>query len=61
MVSQSGSVEFTIMGTTADLTLVQKTIIDTLHKQGKPQKMVTVKEFGCSQREGKSVEEKQQG
>ncbi len=48
MVSQSGSVEFTIMGKTADLTVVQKTIIDTLHKDGKPQK-VTAKEVGCSQ------------
>ncbi len=25
------------MGKTADLTVVQKTIIDTLHKEGKPQ------------------------
>jgi len=32
-VSQSGSVEFTIMGKTADLTVVQKTITDTLHKE----------------------------
>ena len=47
MVSQSGSVEFTIMGKTADLTIVQKTIIDTLHKEGKPQK-VMAKEVGCS-------------
>ncbi len=48
MVSQSGSVEFTIMGKTADLTVVQKTIIDTLHKEGKPQKVIA-KEVGCSQ------------
>ncbi len=27
--------ETTIMGTTADFTMVQKTIIDTLHKEGK--------------------------
>ena len=48
MDSQSGSVEFTITGKTADLTLVQKTITDTLHTLGKPQKVIT-KEVGCSQ------------
>ncbi len=37
MVSQFGSLVYTIMGKTADLTVVQKTIIDTLHKKGKPQ------------------------
>ncbi len=36
------------MGKTADLTLVQMTIIDTLHKEGKPQTLIT-KEAGCSQ------------
>ena len=36
------------MGKTADLTVVQKTIIDTLHKEGKPQKVIA-KEVGCSQ------------
>ncbi len=57
------------MGKTADLTVVQKTIIDTLHKQGKPQTFIA-KEAGCQRRvlypsmlteswvEGKSVEEK---
>ncbi len=35
------------MGKTADLTVVQKTIIDTLHKEGKPQTFVD-KEAGCS-------------
>ncbi len=35
--SQFGSLGYTIMGKTADLTVVQKTIIDTLHKEGKPQ------------------------
>ncbi len=39
MVSQIGSLGYTIMGKTADLTVVQKTIIDTLHKEGKPQKV----------------------
>ena len=48
MVSQSGSVEFTIMGKTADLTVVQKTIIDTLHNERKPQKVIA-KEVGYSQ------------
>ncbi len=33
MVSQFGSLDYTIMGKTADLTVVQKTIIDTLHKE----------------------------
>ncbi len=36
------------MGKTADLTVVQKTIIDTLHKEGKPQTFIP-KEAGCSQ------------
>ncbi len=36
------------MGKTADLTVVQKTITDTLHKEGKPQTFIT-KEAGCSQ------------
>ncbi len=63
MVSQFGSLGYTIMGTTADLTVVQKTIIDTLHKEGKPQTFIA-KEAGCSKHvnkswaEGKSVEEK---
>ncbi len=35
------------MGKTADLTVVQKTIIDTLHKEGKPQKLIA-KEAVCS-------------
>lgn len=39
--------EFTIMGKTADLTVVQKTIIDSLHKVGKTQKVIA-KEAGCS-------------
>ncbi len=38
----------TIMGKTADLTVVQKTIIDTLHKEGKLQTLIA-KEAGCSQ------------
>ncbi len=68
MVSQFGSLGYTIMGKTADLTVVQKTIIDTLHKEGKPQTFIA-KEAGSSQSavskhvnkveiEGKSVEEK---
>ncbi len=36
------------MGKTADLTVVQKTIIDTLHKEGKLQTSIA-KEAGCSQ------------
>ncbi len=48
MVSQFGSLGYTIMGKTADLTVVQKTIIDTLHKEGKPQTFFA-KEADCSQ------------
>ncbi len=47
-VSEFGSLGYTIMGKTADLTVVQKTIIDTLHKEGKPQTFID-KEAGCSQ------------
>ncbi len=47
MVSQFGSLGYTIMENTADLTVVQK-IIDTLHKEGKPQTLIA-KEAGCSQ------------
>ena len=67
MVGQFGSRGYTIMGKTADLTVVQKALIDTLHKEGKPQKIIA-KEAGCSVLypsmlteswvEGKSVEEK---
>ncbi len=48
MVSQFGSLGYTIMGKTADLTVVQKTIIDTLHKESKPQTFIA-KEADCSQ------------
>ncbi len=48
MVSQFGSLGYTIMGKTADLTVVRKTIIDTLHKEGKTQTFIA-KEAGCSQ------------
>ncbi len=48
MLSQFGSLGYTITGKTADLTVVQKTIIDTLHKEGKPQTLIA-KEAGCSQ------------
>ncbi len=48
MVSQSSSEGYTIMGKTADLTFVQKTTIDTLHKEGKTQKFIA-KEAGCAQ------------
>ncbi len=48
MVSQFGSLDYTIMGKTADLTVVQKTIIDTLHKEDKTQTFIA-KEAGCSQ------------
>ncbi len=48
IVSQYGSVGYTIMqGKTADLTVVQKTIIDTLHKDADEPK-ATVKETWAS-------------
>ncbi len=47
MVSRFGSLGYTILKT-ADLAVVQKTIIDTLHKEGKPQTFIA-KEAGCSQ------------
>ncbi len=47
MVFQFGSLGFTITGKIADLTVVQKTISDTLHKEGKPQTFIA-KEAGCS-------------
>ncbi len=43
MVSQFGSLGYTIMGKTADLTVIQKTVIDTLHKEGKPQTFIAKK------------------
>ncbi len=48
MFSQLGSLGYTIMGKTADLTVVQKTIIDTLHKESKTQTFIA-KEAVCSQ------------
>ncbi len=33
--------ETTIIGNTADVAMVQKTIIDTLHKEGKSQKVIS--------------------
>ncbi len=48
MVSKFDSLGYTIMGKTADLTVVQKTIINTLHKEGKAQTLIA-KEAGCSQ------------
>ncbi len=45
MVSQFGSLGYTIMGKTADLTVAQKTIIDTLHKEGKPQILIAKEEL----------------
>ncbi len=47
MVSQFGSLGYTITGKAADLAVVQKTIIDTLHKEGKPQTFIA-KEAGSS-------------
>ncbi len=35
------------MGNAADLAMVQKTIIDTLHKEGKSQRVITER-GGCS-------------
>ena len=49
MVSQSSPVGFTIMGD-VDLSVVQKTVTDTLHMVAKPQKVIA-KEAGRSQRD----------
>ncbi len=38
------------MGNTADLAMVQKTIIDTLHKEGKLQRVITERGGGGSSR-----------
>ncbi len=48
MDSHFGSLGYIIMRKTADLTVVQKTIIDTLQKEGKPQTFIA-KEAGGSQ------------
>ncbi len=48
IVSRFGSLGYTITRKTADRTVVQKTIIDTLHKEGKPQTFIA-KKAGCSQ------------
>ncbi len=40
MVSQFGSLGYTIMGKTSDLSVVQKTIIDTFHREGKPKTLI---------------------
>ncbi len=67
MVSQFDSLGYTIMGKTADLTVVQNTIIDTLHKEDKPQTFIAKEAVHRvlypsmlteSWVEGKSVEEK---
>ncbi len=39
--------ETTMMGNTADLAMVQKMIIDTLHKEGQSQRVITER-GGCS-------------
>ncbi len=68
IVSQFGSLGYTIMEKTANLTVVQKTIIDTLHNEGKPQTFIAKKlavhrvlypsMLTQSLVDGKSVEEK---
>ncbi len=49
MVFQFGSLGCTIMGKTADLAVVQKTIIDNLYKEGKPQTFIAKEGNGSSQ------------
>ncbi len=48
MVSRFGSLDYTIMGKTADLTVVQKTIIEHPSQESKTQTFIA-KEAGCSQ------------
>ncbi len=68
MFSQSSYVGYTIMAKTADLTVVQKTTIDTWHKEGKTQKVIAKKRLAVHRalcpstlierrREGKDVVE----
>ncbi len=45
MVFQFGSLGYTIMRKTVELAVVQKTIIDTLHKEGKPQTFIHAEMF----------------
>ncbi len=47
MVSQFGSLGYIIMGKIADLTVLQKTIIDTLHKKGKKKSYHGCGKTGC--------------
>ncbi len=49
MVSQFGSLGYTIMGKTADLTVVQKTIIDPPFTRRVSHKHSLPKKAGCSQ------------
>ncbi|KAI2663404.1 DNA replication ATP-dependent helicase/nuclease DNA2 [Labeo rohita] len=56
MVSQFGSLGYTIMGKTADLKVVQKTIIDTLHKEKVKWKEKVWKKKMHNQRENCSLE-----
>ncbi len=48
MVSQFGSLGYTIMGKTADLTVVQKQSLTPSQGEGKPQTFIA-REAGCSQ------------
>lgn len=60
-VSKSGSVGHTIVGKTADVTVVQMSVIDALHREAEPQKVIT-KEAGCSQSAGsKQITQKLSG
>ncbi len=52
MVSQFGSLGYIIMGKIADLTVLQKTIIDTLHKKGKKKSYHGCGKTGCLQSRG---------
>ncbi len=48
------------MGNTADLAMVQKTIIDILHKEGKSQRVITER-GGCHGTLGSAVERTRSG
>ncbi len=61
MVSQFGSLGYTIMGKTADLAVVQKAIIDTLHKEGKPQTFIAKEADGSQSAVSKHVNRKLSG
>ncbi len=61
MFSQFSLLGYTIMGKTTDLTVVQKTIIDTLHEEGKPQIFIAIEAVYSQSAVSKHVNRKLSG